>query len=94
MTLRLRNDVVLVLLAPAQDMQATPTGLYLAPVVTPPPTSGRVRQIGPGVHDVAPGDLVAFPSTAGVPVIWEGYAHLLIREPAIAAIIHKDEAGT
>ena len=46
------------------------------------PTYGRVRQVGPKVQDVKPGDLVAFPDDAGTPVILAGYDHLLIREHA------------
>lgn len=92
MTLRLRNDVVLVLLAPNPEQQLSAGGLHITPALTPATTYGRVRQIGPKVQDIAPGDMVAFPSDAGEPIIIEGYDHLLIREPAISATIQKHEA--
>lgn len=93
MTLRLRNDVVLVLLPPNPEQQVSAGGLHLAPGLTPATTYGRVRQIGPKVQDVHPGDMVAFPSSAGEPVHLDGYDHLLIREHAISATIAKHEAS-
>lgn len=92
MNLRLRNDVVLVLLPPVTGPPTTDSGLILAHGLTPATTYGRVRQIGPKVHDVQPGDMVAFPASAGEPVQIDGYEHLLIREHAISATIQKHEA--
>lgn len=92
MNLRLRNDVLLVLLPPDADA-VTPSGLILTPAFTPPVTHGIVRDVGPKVQDVRPGDHVAFPPTEGDPITVDGHRHLFLRESAITGILQKAEAS-
>lgn len=91
MTLRLTHDRVLIVLPPATPDAVTPSGLVTAPALPPPVTHGKVWKAGPDVRDVAPGDMVAFPPTAGDPVDIRGHACLVIRERDIVAIIERDE---
>lgn len=85
---------VLVLLPVSADEQKTASGLFVAHALTPPASYGRVLKVGPAVRDVQPGDLVAFPTTAGDPIpLSDQFDGLFLREPEIAAIVPKREAG-
>lgn len=89
MTMRLLKDRVLVLLPP--ETHQTTSGLITAPFVSPVATAGRVVLTGPEVRDVAKGDLVTFPPTAGDAIPYGGYPCLLLREQEILATVSKKE---
>ena len=85
--LRMMNDTILVLLRPTPEVQGH--GLIEAPRFTPVPTSGLVRKVGPKVHDVRIGDVIAFPPTAGDPIELSGHMHLIVREPEVTAVVER-----
>lgn len=91
MTLRLLKDRVLVLLPPAQT--TTRSGIHLAPALPEPVTAGRVVLTGPTVRDVAKGDYVTFPPTAGDALAYRGYACLLLRELEITTTMRKESVS-
>ena len=78
----LRNDVVLVVLPKQGDVTST-GGLILAHGLTPPATYGKVYKVGPKVKDVQPGDVVAFPPSAGHGYVIGAHDCLFLRESEI-----------
>lgn len=91
--LRLRSNIVLVLLPPAAALQQTAGGIITAPATTPTPTYGRVLRTGPRALDVQRGDLVAFSPTAGEPCDYGNHSLLFLREPEIDFIVEKEPAA-
>ena len=89
MTIRLLNDMVLVLLVPMPER--TEHGVMLAPALPPPSTAGRIVRVGPKVREVHVGDMVAFPPTVGTPMPMDGHECLFLRETEITATIGKYE---
>lgn len=85
MRLRVRNDVILVLLPPLMEQ----AGIQLVEAAPSPPTHGLVRQVGPNVQDIQPGDCIAFPTTVGDEITLDGFAHLLLRETDVSAVLSK-----
>jgi co-chaperonin GroES (HSP10) len=88
--LQLRRDVCLVLLAPNPAVKSD-SGLILAPGIVPPVCYGRVIRTGPAAIDVATGDLVAFPPSAGDPFEYRDFELLFIREREIAFVVNPKE---
>jgi hypothetical protein len=89
--LQLRTNIVLVLLAPNPEQQRTPAGLIVERAIAPVTCYGRVLRTGPRVMDVARGDVVAFPPSAGEPYDYGDFQLLFLREPEIAFIVPKDK---
>ena len=90
--LQLRNDVVLVLLAPNPEDQRTPSGLIVERAIKPTVCYGRVLRTGPQACDVVRGDVVAFPPSAGDQYDYRDYQLLFLREGEIAFVVDKDES--
>lgn len=88
--LTLRSNVVLVLLAPNPEDQVTAAGLLVTHALKPVTCYGRVLRTGPLVDDVATGDLVAFPPSAGDLYTYRDHSLLFLREPEISFVITKD----
>ena len=89
MTITPHTDRVLVVLPDSLAHQQTTSGLFLAAALTPPLTYGTVYKVGPQVKDVNPGDVVAFPPTAGDSYDLGTHACLFVREREIVAYIPK-----
>jgi hypothetical protein len=88
---KLRRDLVLVKLAPPPAVNAA--GIIEAHALTPPVCYGKAVQVGARCHDVAAGDIVFFPPSAGDPLDGFPTPHLLIPEADIWGKGERTEAA-
>lgn len=87
--LELRNDICLVLLAPDPvEERAKASGLVVEQSIPAPICYGRVLRTGPLVSDVAKGDVVAFPPSAGEEYPHRDYRLLFVHEREIAFVVN------
>lgn len=89
MNLRLRPDLVLVLLPPAEAIRRLGP-VWGAQKYAGPAQIGVVRQIGDRVVEpLRPGDVVIFSSLVGEEIDYDNWPHLLIRESDLEAVVEQ-----